>query len=644
MSAIAGIYDTDRQEAAWNDGKTMMQALDKYPADDVQTWHSRSLFLGCHAQWITPESVREQLPRYEECLKLAITADAIIDNREELFQRLQIEPSRRHTTTDSELILLAYAQWGESATRYLVGDFAFVIWDEQRELLFGARDYFGNRSLYYVRDHARFAFCTTIEPLLSLSNVQKGLNESWLSEFLTIPYLIDTTDLFATAYKDINQIPAAHSFTVEGGQLRIARYGSIAAADRLHLQTNEEYEEAFREVFGQAVGSMLRTRGQVGATLSGGLDSGAVVSFAAKALEAKQAKLHTYSYVPEKSFVDWTARSRVADETPFVKATVEHVGNIEDGYLDLPGRDPFTEVDEWLDLLGMPYKNFENSFWIKGIYERAAKQGVGVLLTGARGNQTISWGSAVSYYVHQLRRLRWIYVYRELKPFSRQIGIRRKQLISRIGEQAFPILSASKSSSFIPYVPSLIHPEFARKTGVFDKLHNRDVGLKAASVTVLNDRENYFENLPLFNMQGAVGTKLSLTYSLWERDPTCDLRVVRFCMSLPLEQYVQDGIGRSLIRRATAGYLPDKVRMNQRIRGVQGADWLHRMLPYWKDLRLELLRLCKDSAVSELLHVANIQEAMDRMGESPSPEQAFTSDARYLMRSLVTYRFLKRVL
>lgn len=644
MSAIAGVYDADRQEAAWNDGKTMMQALDKYPADDVHTWRSGSLFLGCHAQWITPESVREQLPRYEERLKLAITADAIIDNREELFQRLQIEPSRRYTMTDSELILLAYAQWGEAAPGYLVGDFAFVIWDEQRERLFGARDYFGNRSLYYVWDHARFAFCTTLEPLLSLPNVKKTLNESWLSEFLTIPHLFDTTDLFATAYKDVHQIPAAHSFTMEGGQLRISRYGSIAAEERLHFQTNEEYEEAFREVFGQAVGSMLRTRGQIGATLSGGLDSGAVVGFAAKALEAQQTKLHTYSYVPEKSFVDWTARSRVADETPFVKATVEHVGNINDEYLDLPGRDPFTEVDEWLDLLGMPYKNFENSFWIKGIYERAAKQGVGVLLTGARGNQTISWGSAVSYYVHQLRRLRWIYVYRELKQFSRQIGMGRKQLISRIGEQAFPILSIGKSSEFIPFVPSLIHPEFARKTGVFDKLHNRDVGLKAASVTVLNDRENYFENLPLFNMQGAVGTKLSLTYSLWERDPTCDLRVVRFCMSLPLEQYVQDGIGRSLIRRATAGYLPDKVRMNQRIRGVQGADWLHRMLPYWKDLRLELHRLCKDSAVSELLHAANIQEAMDRMGESPSPEQAFTSDARYLMRSLVTYRFLKKVL
>lgn len=82
-----------------------------------------------------------------------------------------------------------------------------------------------------------------------------------------------------------------------------------------------------------------------------------------------------------------------------------------------------------------------------------------------------------------------------------------------------------------------------------------------------------------------------MRYSLWERDPTNDLRVARFCLSVPEEQYVQNGVDRSLIRRATVNYLPDKIRLNQRTRGVQGADGVHRMAASWDVLSRKLKRL-----------------------------------------------------
>lgn len=72
-----------------------MKAFEKFPADDIQTWHKDNIFLGCHAQWITPESIGEQLPFYDYQRQIAITADAIIDNREELFERLQIDREDR---------------------------------------------------------------------------------------------------------------------------------------------------------------------------------------------------------------------------------------------------------------------------------------------------------------------------------------------------------------------------------------------------------------------------------------------------------------------------------------------------------------------------------------------------------------------
>ena len=117
-----------------------------------------NVFFGCHAQWITPESIGEPFPYYDYERQLTITADAIIDNREELFERLQIDSDKRKTMPDSQLILLAYYKWGEDSPKYLVGDFAFMIWDEREKKLFGARDFSGSRTLYYYQNQIDLLF------------------------------------------------------------------------------------------------------------------------------------------------------------------------------------------------------------------------------------------------------------------------------------------------------------------------------------------------------------------------------------------------------------------------------------------------------------------------------------------------------
>ena len=174
MSAIAGIYHLIMNQYNLQHGQTLMKALQKYPADDVRTWHDDSVFLGCHAQWITPESINEPLPYYHYEAQLAITADAIIDNRKELFDQLQVKPEDQKEMPDSQLILLSYLKWGEECPKYLIGDFAFMIWDQKNRKLFGARDFSGSRTLYFHRNKDKFAFCTTIEPLLALPYIKRN--------------------------------------------------------------------------------------------------------------------------------------------------------------------------------------------------------------------------------------------------------------------------------------------------------------------------------------------------------------------------------------------------------------------------------------------------------------------------------------
>jgi asparagine synthase (glutamine-hydrolysing) len=556
--------------------------------------------------------------------------------------RLQIEPPRRKRITDSELILAAYRKWGKDAPNYLIGDYAFVIWDERNGRLFGARDLLGSRTLYFYHDERRVAFSTVINPLFVLEGVRKELNESWLAEFLAIPVILDTIDVHSTVYRHISQVPPAHFIAVENGKVALEQYGALEApSDTLKLKSNGEYEEAFREVFQEAVTSKLRTFRQVGARLSGGLDSGAVVGFAAPYLLREGKTLHTYSYVPPSDFVDWTTKSMLADESSYIRETVRHVGNISDRYLDFTGRDSLGEVDDLIALMEAPYKFFENSFWLKGFLEHAQQDGVGVLLNGARGNYTISWGPAFDYYAILLRRLRWVRLYRELKLYGSQMRIGRKRLIPLIGKQAFSFRARAALKNAPPDQPLLIHPEMAVRTGVLEKLRPHDVGFTDFWMDEFEAREYQFKEFAVSNHHGTSMTKLSLRYGIWDRDPTGDPRVIRFCLSLPLEQFVQNGVDRALVRRATKHILPDKVRLNQQVRGVQGADWIHRMLPSWPAFVAEIEKLCRDSAVSHLMNVEQIKRSLAVIGHSPKPEQAFQPDARLLMQSLIVYRFLR---
>lgn len=111
MSAIAGIVHNDGQQALWEDSWRLYASLGHVPADTTGVWKGNEAFLSCHAQWITPESVSEKLPLYDEESGLTITADAILDNREQLADQLQISRAELAMLADSELILRAYQRW-----------------------------------------------------------------------------------------------------------------------------------------------------------------------------------------------------------------------------------------------------------------------------------------------------------------------------------------------------------------------------------------------------------------------------------------------------------------------------------------------------------------------------------------------------
>jgi asparagine synthase (glutamine-hydrolysing) len=643
MSAIAGIVNFNKEPIHDGHITNMMDAFSKFPSDDIKVFQKDQVFLGCHAQWITPESIGEPLPFYDSERQCAITADAIIDNRQELFDKLNVEKARRKTMPDSQLILLAYYKWGEESPKHLVGDFAYMIWDEREQKLFGARDFSGSRTLYYFKDQQHMAFCTTIHPLLRLPYIKKELNEDWLAQYIAIIGLIDVVNASLTVYKNIDQLPPSHSITVKKGKVELKQYCILKSDKILKLKSDEEYVEAFKDVYQQAVSSRLRTHRNVGAQLSGGLDSGSIVSFASKELRKENKTLHTFSYVPPHDFDDFTPYHLMPDERPLIKATVDYVGGIQDKYYDFEGRDPYSEIDSFLEMMEMPYKFFENSFWLKGMFEKAETEDVGILLNGGRGNMSISWGSALDYYAILLKKFNIIRLMKELDLYSHNVGGSRYRRIPAIAKVAFPLVDQFYSSNTNYQFPLLINPEFAKRTQVFHILNEHGIGDTGwfSSGNIFKQRISHFEEVFHWNASNTLAAKASLRHSVWKRDPTNDIRVIRFCLSLPQDQYVQKGLDRALIRRATKDLLPDEIRLNQKTRGVQGADWVHRMKPIWTEFREETQQLLKEKELLEFVDGQVIKDALLKVGDQVIPENATDPHYKMLMRTIILNRFLK---
>lgn len=271
MTAITGIWSFNEWEIPVHYGDRMLQQFQGFRYDQVQTIRERRLFLSCSLNWITPQSMGEEIPYYNREKGLAIICNSIIDNREDLYQLLNIRKYERYMITDSQLILYAYEKWGEDCPRFLVGDFVFMIWNDKKQTWFGARDFSGTRTLYFTKNALFFSFASTMGALLTLPEVEDTYNENWIAEYLANPLTIESVDLTSTVYQSIYQIPPSHSITITKHHTQFKQYCHLLEErEPLKLKNDEQYIEAFQELFQKVVDSKLRTFKGKGAHLSGG--------------------------------------------------------------------------------------------------------------------------------------------------------------------------------------------------------------------------------------------------------------------------------------------------------------------------------------------------------------------------------------
>ena len=641
MSAIFGRFHFDERPVSSAALLSMQQAMEYWGPDGDGTWCDGHVGVGHLKRNNTPESLREVMPWVCPASGDVITASVRLDNRDELLKALSIPRPDRINMPDSRIILNAYQQWGEACADRLIGDWVCAIWNAKERKLFIARDHHGNTGLYYYTDSRNFVFASSLKGLLALPEVPQRPNPLAIAHVL----VAWPAQAAPTCYEGILRLPPAHAMTVTPQGAEVKRYWYLEHTPDLHLSTDDEYLDAFLEVYTEAVRCRLRCSAPVGVTLSGGLDSGSVAALAARELGKEGQRLAAYSSVPIADTEALVGRGEFGDETQFIEATAQSAGNIDLNYIEARQVSPVQGIERALFIHDQPAHSAANMYWLTALMAEAQRQGLGAMLTGQGGNGTISWtGGPEPTLLEYLVRLQWGTFGRELRAWQQMTkrslwGAVRNQIIR-------PLLAPVRQRRQRSKVPTEAWLEYSAVNVAFA----RELDLSRRMVQQGHD--------PTFSpMRNAVQARLDLVrpgehiaghfwfeiggaYGLEIRDPTWDPRVMAFCCSIPNSQYVRNGQNRMLIRRAMAGYLPERVLCNRRI-GLQSADLGQRILDHRSEMDTALTRLEQSELACHYLDLPRMRAVFDSLQHGIDRKKT-SQITTILLRGLMTGLFLLR--
>jgi asparagine synthase (glutamine-hydrolysing) len=401
VSALFGIFRRDLAPLPAESLARMAEAFRHRSPDSLRTWEEGPVGIGNGLLWTTPESCLEQLPYRDPESGLVLAADARIDNREELARSLAMG-APLDQIPDSLFILRAYQRWGEECPKHLLGDFAFVVWDPRQKQLFCARDHMGVRAFYYHCSDSLFVFGTELKAPLSLPEVSQEINEERLADYL----LFHFEDKESTLYRSCRRLPPAHTLRVGVSEFRKSCYWNLDPNLETRFKTDAEYEEAFREIFVEAVRCRMRTNGSLGAMLSGGLDSSSIVGVARHLLAgAEKPELHTFSAIYDKV--------PECDEREYIHAMLEG-GGVSPHFIHPDEIGPLTNWEELSNSTEEPLFNPQMMIhWLA--LKEAKRLSTRVMLDGLGGDAVICYGLGF------LRELalagKWFKLWNEIRNF-----------------------------------------------------------------------------------------------------------------------------------------------------------------------------------------------------------------------------------
>lgn len=490
-----------------------------------------------------------------------------IYNFRELRQELSARGHRFATHTDTEIIVHAYEEYGLDCVKLFNGIFAFSLWDENAQRLLVARDRIGTKPLYYHNSRRGLIFGSEIKALLTMPEVSRRLNLEAAAQFFRLGFVPAPHTLF----QGVEKLPAGWRLVGEQGQVRTERYWDFEFEESPDPKDFEASCRELRDTLREAVVGQMVSDVPLGAFLSGGVDSTAIVAFMQ---QSSSHKVRTYS-------IGFDARHSYHNEAPFAEAAAQALGTQHQTLIVQPR---VTELMPWLvEKLDEPLT--DTSFILTYLISELAHREVKVALSGVGGdelfggyrryfapllNKAVSWipsawrragGSAAERWLRADRGSVRGNLSRYAKAWTRSIHL-------PLGEQYLGLLSVLSAET----VRALVAPYRELSDPGRDLVRYFDEAPARSPI----DRLAYVdakgplpESLLLFT------DKMGMATSLEIRVPFLDNRVVDFVRRCPAHYRMRGFTLKRLLKASLTGVVPEFVLTRSK-RGFGGpmGTWL----------------------------------------------------------------------
>jgi asparagine synthase (glutamine-hydrolysing) len=502
---------------------------------------------------------------------LILTWDGRLDNREEIIAKLG--DTGQDVQSDAALVLAAYMRWGIDCFAELVGDWALALWDTKKKALLLARDFPGNRPLYYRINKTSVIWSSELETFLDLAVGPPTLNDAYLIRFLAF-----NPEVSDTPYADVSAVLPGQVVSICDGAARARQAWQPDLSAEIIYETDAEYEEHFRSLFRKAVRGRLRAEGALWAELSGGLDSSSIVCVADEILKSERVECERV-----ETFSDIYSQSHTTDEREYI-GYVEKKRGRRGLHLDENAYQLFLP-SETLTYLSRPQPNLGRS---TKLAQLMAENGARVLLSG-QGGDGVMWSMerpcldlADMLAAKQLRKL-----HARIKAYSLSTGRTYWDIFwtdAVNSHDARPTFASSRRMANDPWINWRLFAEFQQEQ-TETALAANDSSLPASrrvSYKIISDAVRIL-SLQHFRTCGMIDASY----------PYLDRRLIQFMLSVPFEQKLRPGSTRSLHRRAMKGILPEEIQSRQGKTGAEeclcralGREWQTVLSLFGEDARV----------------------------------------------------------
>ncbi|MCC6338261.1 MAG: asparagine synthase (glutamine-hydrolyzing) [Myxococcales bacterium] len=622
MCGVAGAFQTDGKPVSIQTIKRMTDVLHHRGPDGEGYWAESFVGLGHRRLAIIDLSSAGHQPMQTEDGKFVISYNGEIYNFPNLRMELEAKGHRFRSRTDTEVLLKGYAEWGPAIFSRLNGMFAFALWDARELTLTLVRDRYGIKPLYWCFRDRALLFASEIKSLLEFPGFSVGVSPEALSEYFSFQNIFSDRTLF----KGVHMLPAGHFLQVRLGDAQVGKPKQYWDFDFREQRVEDEREtiEELDRLFEQAVKRQLLSDVEVGAYLSGGMDSGAIVCLAAR--EHKHLKTFTCGFdLSSASGLELNFDERARSEfLSNLFKTEQYEAVLKAGDMERVMPDLIWHLEDLR--VGQSYPNFYIS--------RLASKFVKVVLSGTGGDELFAG-----------------YPWRYYRTLDLSDPDHYVQHYYDFWQRLLP--DAKKRAFFRP----------AALAGVPDSLaYDVFRGVFGSRLGTVMSREQsvnaslYFEAKTFLSGLLVVDDKLSMAHSLETRVPFLDNDLVDFAMKVPVRYklrelgdqprlnendvrpkhntyFLETNDGKLVLRKALTKYLPpDYTTALKQGFSAPDASW-------FKGSSIEYIRrllLDPRARIYEYLEFNSVKVALEEHFSG-------TTNRRLLIWSLLSFEWWNRI-